>query len=121
MEMRKRYARCLTDTREAPMFTLKIEHAIVDFETWKTAFDHDPAGRQQAGVRRYRVFRPVDDPRYVIIDLDFDGAAEAQAFLESLRRLWSRVELTPLLSREPGAVNVSPQARIVHEVESRVY
>ena len=57
--------------------TLKIEHAIVNFETWKEAFERDPIGRERSGVRSYRICRPVDDPNYVIIDLDFDGASEA--------------------------------------------
>ena len=103
------------------MFTVKIEHAIRDFETWKAAFDRDPAGRKQSGVRRYRVFRPMDDPGYVIIDLDFDGALEARAFLETMRKVWSRAELSPALLREPGAAAASPQARIVQEIESRDY
>jgi hypothetical protein len=101
--------------------TLKIEHAIVDFETWKQAFERDPIGRERSGVRRYRVFRPVDDPKYVIIDLDFDGPTQAQAFLESLRGVWSRADLSPGLSREPAAGRVGPQARIVQEVEARSY
>jgi hypothetical protein len=103
------------------IFTLKIEHPIHDFETWKVAFARDPAGRKQSGVRRYRVFRPVDDPKYVIIDLDFDGPQEAQAFLESMRKVWSQVELSLGLAREGGAVKVGPQARIVEEVDSREF
>lgn len=101
------------------MFTLKIEHAIRDFETWKAAFERDPAGRRQGGVRRYRVFRPTDDPRYVMIDLDFDGPAEAEAFLASLRNVWSRSDLSPGLAREGGAV--APRARIVAEVDKGDY
>src|SRR5687767_5120848 len=82
--------------------TLKIEHAIMDFETWKQAFERDPIGRERAGVRRYRVFRPLDDPRYVIIDLDFDTPAQAQAFLEDLRGVWSRIDQSPGLARARG-------------------
>jgi hypothetical protein len=32
---------------------LRIEHRVPDFDGWKHAFDSDPAGREQAGVRRY--------------------------------------------------------------------
>jgi hypothetical protein len=98
------------------MFTLKIEHPIRDFETWKAAFDRDPVGRKQAGVRRYRVFRPQDDPKYVVIDLDFDQAAGARAFLEILQTVWSRADLSPGLPRGEGAA--APRTRIVEEVES---
>jgi len=103
------------------MTTLKIEHPIGDFETWKVAFERDPVGRQKSGVRRYRVFRPVDDPKYVIIDLDFERAAEAHAFLGSMQKVWSRVDLSPGLLREQGAIRVTPRARIVEEVDSQVY
>jgi hypothetical protein len=107
--------------KEAKMCTLMIEHPIKDFETWKAAFERDPVGREKSGVRRYRVFRPVDDPNYVMIDLDFDGAVEAQAFLESMRKVWSRVDLSPGLAREAGAVKMTPRARIVDEVDSKQY
>ena len=50
------------------MHILRIEHRIRDFDTWKEAFDRDPIGREQGGVRRYRVLRPVDDPNYVMVD-----------------------------------------------------
>ena len=53
------------------MHILQIEHRVNDFDTWKQAFDSDPVGRQQGGVRRYRVLRPTDDPNHVIVDLEF--------------------------------------------------
>ncbi len=59
------------------------------------------------------------DPRYVIIDLDFDQPGEAQAFLEQLKQVWSRTDLSPGLAREGGAA-VPPRTRIVHEGESGV-
>jgi hypothetical protein len=98
------------------MHTLKIEHAIRDFETWKLAFDRDPVGREQSGVRGYRVYRPQDDRQYVLIDLDFDHAAAAAAFLEKLRQVWGRVELSPGLARGEGAAAVPPRTRIVERV-----
>ena len=103
------------------MTTLKIEHAIVDFETWKQAFERDPIGREASGVRRYRVFRPEDDPRYVLIDLDFDGAAQAHAFLEKLEGVWRRADLSPGLARPAGETATKPRARILEEVDARTY
>ena len=46
------------------MTVLRVEHPITDYDTWKSAFDRDPADRKGSGVRRYRIYRPVDDPRY---------------------------------------------------------
>ena len=91
---------------------LRIEHPVPDFDAWKTAFDNDPVGRQQAGVRRYHILRSIDDPNYVLIDLEFDTRSEADALLAALRVVWRRVE---------GSVMSNPQARIVETVESIEY
>ena len=94
------------------MHVLRIEHPVMQFEGWKQAFDSDPVNREESGVRTYRILRPVDDPRYVMIDLAFDGESEAESMLASLRELWSRVE---------GTVIDRPQARIVEVIESKAY
>ena len=52
------------------MYILRIEHPVSDFDGWKKAFDSDPIGREKSGVRRYRVLRPIDDAKYVMIDLN---------------------------------------------------
>jgi hypothetical protein len=96
------------------MTILHIEHPIRDFDTWKAAFDRDPAGRERSGVRRYRVLRPIDDPNYVIIDLDFDSASKAEAFLAVMREIWRSPAAAPALAG-------SPQARIVEVVENKEY
>jgi hypothetical protein len=94
---------------------LQIEHPVSDFDTWKGAFDHFSDFRQQAGVRRYRVLQPTDDPNYVIIELEFDSSSEAEAFLVALRRnVWSSREAAPALRSEP-------QTRIVEAVEVKEY
>jgi hypothetical protein len=94
------------------MPTLRIEHPVPDFAAWKDAFDSDPVQRERSGVRRYRILRPVDDPHYVLVDLEFDDLAEAEAMQAALRELWGRVE---------GTVMTNPQVRIVEAVESKEY
>ena len=94
------------------MLILQIEHPVPSFEGWKKAFETDPVGRQQGGVLRHKILRKIDDPNYVIIDLEFEKLSEAENFLSSLRKLWDRVE---------GTVMNSPQARIMEVVESREY
>lgn len=92
------------------MFVLHIEHPVPNFEGWKQAFDSDPAGRKQMGVRRYQVTRPVDDPNYAIIDLEFDTQAQAEALLAAMRQVWGRVQ---------GSLIGTPQARISEVVDSQ--
>lgn len=80
------------------MPTLHIEHAIVDYETWAAAFRRFADVRARSGVRHQRVLRPVDDPGYVVIDLDFDTVAAATRFLEFLReQVWPSRDNAPAL------------------------
>jgi hypothetical protein len=92
------------------MHVLRVEHVVTDFDAWKEVFDEDPIGREQNGVRRYRILRPTDDPNHVMIDLEFDSSSDAEAFQAKLRDVWGRVD----------AVR-DPQARVVEEVESKEY
>jgi hypothetical protein len=57
--------------------------------------------------------RPADDPIYVLIELEFDSAGEADAFRGKLHELWGR------LGDDLGLE--SPQAGIVEAVESAEY
>lgn len=94
------------------MPTLRIEHAVADFGGWKQAFDNDPVGREKSGVRSYRVLRPINDPNWVMIDLEFDTTSEAEALLDAMRAVWAG----------PARTIVSdPQARIAEHVETREY
>lgn len=94
------------------MAILRIEHPVPNYETWKQAFDSDPVGRKQSGVRRYQILRGMDDPNYVMIDLEFDTKSEAEALLAAMRTVWGRVQ---------GTVMWNPQARIVEVAESKEY
>ena len=90
---------------------LRIEHAVGDFGAWKRAFYSDPLGRKKSSVRRYRILRPADNPRYVMIDLEFDGPKEAEAFAAALRRMWGTAEAQRIMQ--------NPQLRISELAEAR--
>ena len=96
------------------MPVLQIEHPVRDFETWKTAFDGDQDRREVGSVRRYQVYRPVDDPDYVGVDLEFDSRGKAEAFKRGLEDLWQ----SPQAGRALGG---TPRARIVDVVESKAF
>jgi hypothetical protein len=84
------------------MTTLRIEHPIVDFDLWRKAFDGFADARARAGVTRHRILSPVDDDRYVAIDLDFPTADAAQAFLDFLHtKVWSSPQTAPALAGTP--------------------
>lgn len=87
---------------------VRIEHAVPDFEKWKQVFDRDPADRKGSGVRRYQILRARDDPNYVMIDLEFDSAGEAEAFVLTMERLWGGAG---------KAVMHNPRSRVADRVE----
>ena len=95
------------------MPTLQIEHTVSSYDAWKATFDSDPLGREQGGVTSYRIFQPLDDPNYVIVDLEFDTSVEADSFQSALRELWQRMEGEALMAES--------RARILEEMEARRY
>ncbi|MGE5334502.1 MAG: hypothetical protein ACM3N4_07370, partial [Nitrososphaerota archaeon] len=92
------------------MFVLHIEHPVPDFAGWKRAFDSDPVGRKQSGVIRYQITRPIDDPNYAIIDLEFATAREAEGLLAAMRQVWGRVQ---------GSLIGAPQTRISEVIDTQ--
>jgi hypothetical protein len=84
------------------MATLHIEHPVTDFATWNAAFARFAERREQAGVRQQRILQPVDDPAYVVVDLDFDTVAEAEKFLGFLQEtVWGNSQNSPALAGAP--------------------
>ena len=94
------------------MILLQIEHRVQTFDGWKKAFDSDPLNRKKLGVRRHRIFQPINDPNYVIIELEFDNITDAETTLTALRNLWPQVE---------GKVILNPQIRILKIAEITEY
>jgi hypothetical protein len=65
--------------------------------------------RRHAGVRAHRVNRPVDDDRYVVVELDFDDVASAESFLGFLKaNVWSNAANSPALAGEPQTRIMEP-------------
>ena len=97
------------------MTTLRVELQVRDYDMWREAFERNAGGRQQAGMRSYRIFRPADDLHCVMLDAEFDTGEEAQAFLDTMRtRVWPDPE------KAPAKVGV-PKTRIVEMVEAKEY
>lgn len=92
------------------MHILRIEHPVPDYDAWKAAFDGDPIGREESGVCRYRIPRPLHDPNYVMIDPEFESSSETEAIHVALRDLWSR-----------ATVMRYPRAQTVEVVENKEY
>ena len=94
------------------MATLHIEHPISDLDTWLGAFGRFQQARDNAGVRAHRVRRPVDDERYIYVDLDFDSVEQASAFKTFLEEhVWASDDASPALAG-------TPMARVLTDVEA---
>lgn len=95
------------------MFIVRIEHPVQDYGRGKAVFDIDPLGRQKSGVRRYSVLRPTDDPKYIMIDLEFDDAVKAEVFRTALRNMWNNPEAQRIMQ--------NPKVQVVEPVETREF
>jgi ribose 5-phosphate isomerase len=95
------------------MAVLRIEHPVADFESWRQAFEDDPIGRERMNVRRYTILRSLDDPGYVMVDLELDSQEDAEQLRSALRELWGVVQPMGLIGDQ--------QARIAEVVDVREY
>lgn len=96
------------------MSILLIEHSITDFDTWYDAFARFAAQRQQGGVLSERIMQPVDDPHYVLIDLEFATVEAAQRFQHFLTtEVWTNPANSP-------ALEGSPRSRIADPAPARL-
>jgi hypothetical protein len=94
------------------MATLHIEHPITDLETWLGAFGRFAEARANAGVKAQRVHQPLDDDRYIYVELDFDRVEQAKAFKNFLEtKVWSSPDASPGLGG-------TPRARVLTEVST---
>jgi len=64
-------------------YRLTVIHSVPDYERWKAVIF---AGRREMapGVVRMSVFRSLDDPNEVMVDLEFESADAARQLLPSL-------------------------------------
>jgi hypothetical protein len=84
------------------VITLRIEHAIHDYDIWRGAFDNFADARAKAGVRGFAIRLPEDDPNHLMLDLDFDTADGARAFASFLERtVWASPTASPALAGVP--------------------
>ena len=97
------------------MSTLRVELEVRDYDMWRNAFAEDAAGRERNGARRYRIFRPVDNERKVMLDVDFDTPEDAGRFLAIMKR-----EVWPSPDKAPAKIG-APRTHILDMVDSEEY
>jgi hypothetical protein len=88
-------------------YRMTIIHNVPDFERWRRVVFENPSARRE-GVLRRSVFRSLDDPNEVMVDLEFESAEAAKAVLPS-------VDLRDLLDR--AGIEVYPPVFIGEEID----
>jgi hypothetical protein len=94
---------------------LRVEHPVIDFNAWRSSFERYDDLRQQHGVHQYTILRPVDDPHYVVIDVELGSRTHAEMLLAALQRVWGDVAGKVL------PTDVRPRARILDRVGVKRY
>jgi hypothetical protein len=93
------------------MPVLHIEHEMSELAVWLDAFNKMAPAREAAGVTRTEVYRPSDDPNYVVINLSFENLDAATTFREFLiNQIWASPNSAPALVGPPTA-------RVLEEVQ----
>ncbi|MGK8559113.1 hypothetical protein [Nocardia gipuzkoensis] len=77
--------------------TVHVDNTVRDYDTWKTMFDGLEQFRADAGARTCRVERFTHNPNRVLIDLDFDTAAAAEAFRDELHKITHSAQAQAML------------------------
>ncbi|GAD85128.1 hypothetical protein FEK33_28095 [Nocardia asteroides NBRC 15531] len=92
--------------------TLHIDNTVHDYDDWKAAFDAYARFRAEHGVRAYRIGLVDGAPGRVLVDLDFDDRAGAEAFQTALGAV--------LASSRSRAMVIRHESWLVDLVEERV-
>jgi hypothetical protein len=61
-------------------------------------------------IRDHRIVRPIDNPNFAMIDLEFDSVGGAQSLLAAVQQVWQRVG---------GTLINDPHWRICEVVETQ--
>jgi heme-degrading monooxygenase HmoA len=63
---------------------LLVRHKVEDYVGWKLVFDHDPgATREQWGSKGGRILRNAEDPKELVILLEWDSLENARKFADA--------------------------------------
>jgi len=65
------------------MVHVLIRHKVADYSRWKEAFDSHLTSRKRAGESGCHVFHSVEDPREIVVLLDWQTIEEARKFMNS--------------------------------------
>jgi quinol monooxygenase YgiN len=65
------------------MVHVLVRHKVSDYNRWKETFDSHLNTRKRAGELGFRLFHATDDPRDIVVLLDWQTVDEARKFMDS--------------------------------------
>ena len=65
------------------MVHVLIRHKVADYSRWKEVFDAHFGARKHAGETGCQLFHNMDDPRDIVLLLDWQSVDEARKFMTS--------------------------------------
>ena len=65
------------------MVHILVRHKVADYSRWKEIFDSHLTTRKHAGETGCRLFHNVEDPREIVLLLDWESIEEARKFMNS--------------------------------------
>jgi hypothetical protein len=86
------------------MAIVLLSFEIDDYDSWKSMFDRDPAGRKRHGATGHKITRGVVNPNDVFIRVEFPSVEQATAFCQSLadsgalERAGARIKVAPTVA-----------------------
>jgi len=65
------------------MVHILVRHKVADYSRWKEAFDSHLTTRKHAGETGCHLFHNMEDPREIVLLLDWQSLEEARKFMSS--------------------------------------
>jgi len=92
-------------------YRMTVIHSVPNFERWRTILTDNPS-EGRPGLLKRSVFRSLDDPNEIMVEVEFATAEAAKGFLTTL-------DLRDLLDR--AGIEVYPPVFIGEEVEDLAF
>ncbi len=65
------------------MTTMFVRHTVIDYKTWRKAYDDFAPVQKAKGVTAQAVYRAADNPNDITVTHEFASLEAAQAFAQS--------------------------------------
>ena len=90
------------------MTTLRVNHKVKDYDSWKTVFDNFRDTRKKGGEKSYQIWRNQSDPNDLDLQFEWDSEEKARTFFK-----YPELKST----MEQAGVTSEPEIRYLQEAD----